>query len=88
MVNVIAAPAEKPPTKVIVTVRTWPTIAAVAVGVADGAVNVTTGEVRVTVPTSVMMTLPPDGVAVAGVSVTDMVTDADPATALLRVMAG
>ena len=85
--NVMAALALKVPVD-NVTVNTNPASDALPVALL-GAVIVTLGDVAVMPdPTSVMTTLPPVGVGEVGVSVTDIVTDAAPATALLRVMAG
>ena len=58
----------------------------------DGALNVTTGAGQFTranpAPTSVMIRLPPVGIAVVGVNATVMVTPAAAATVLLRVTVG
>ncbi len=90
MVNAISWPPVKVPA-VKVTVNTNPASAAVPVAL-DGAVIVTVGaglDARVMPdPWRVMTTLPLTGVVDAGVSETVRVTDADPATELLRVMAG
>ncbi len=90
MVKEITWPPVKVPV-VNVTVNTNPVSEAVPAAFA-GAVIVTVGaglDARVMPdPWRVMTTLPLAGVVVAGVSETDKVTDADPLTVLLRVMAG
>ena len=91
MVNVRAEPVAKVPA-VIVTVNTP---AAEMVALPAGVLVAPAVKVRVPAPTtaspaplSVMTILPLDGMADAGVRVTDMVTPVAPLTALLRVIAG
>jgi hypothetical protein len=73
----------------IVMVKTCPASAAVPDAPDAGAVNVTTGDAKaMPAPWSVMTSFPPVGTVLAGVSVTDMVTEEAPATVLLKVMAG
>ena len=86
ILNVMGAPPVKVPD--IVMVKISPASDALP-DAPDGAENATTGDVKaMPVPWSVMTSLPPVGTVVAGVSVTDKVTDEAPAIVLLRVMAG
>ena len=90
MVKEIGSPLVKVPA-VTVTVNTNPASEAVPAA-PTGAENATVGAGLVARvmpdPTRVMTTLPLAGVTDCGVSETDKLTDADPATVLLRVMAG